>query len=334
MGGSASTRSMRLRTNADATDRPDAAGNGQVAPVISQPRQGSTSRHRVYKCPPTLLQQRSNSPITLFMLRDLPAPRHQRLPQAPVELVVWQLQFAEPADVVPSAVGTALAERLAQDSGGPFHLQRLTTQTFAISFPGPAVPGVPQAEQSKIDGWTLRRGALAVTVNRQSVSVETNLYDGWAAFRRIIELALQGLAEAVLLPGEHRLGLRYVDRITRPGVRKLEDWADLLAPWLSAPFAHSQLRDAVTAYAQQIDFDAQQDGIRATLRQHAFADAQARGRQTVILDFDVYRDGYRLIELDPTLQATDHMNDLAHRLFEASITDTLYSAFATDPEGA
>ena len=268
------------------------------------------------------------------MLRDLPDPRHQPLPQAPVELVVWQLQFAEPADVVPPGVGTALAERLAQEPGGPFHLQRLTTQTFAISFPGPAAPGVPQAEQAQIDGWSLRRGALAVTVNRQSLSVETNVYDGWAAFRRTVELALQGLAEAILLPGEHRLGLRYVDRITHPGVRKLEDWTDLLAPWLSGPLANSQLRDAVTAYAQQIDFDGQQDGIRATLRQHAFGDVQARGRQTVILDFDVYRDGYRLIEPDATLEATDQMNDLAHRLFEASITDTLYAAFATEPEEA
>lgn len=266
------------------------------------------------------------------MLRDLPDPRHEPLPQAPVELVVWQLQFAEPADVVPPAVGTTLAERLAHDPGGPFQLQRLTTQTFAVSFPGPGTPGV--AEQAQIDGWTLRRGALAVTVNRQALSVETNLYEGWATFRRIVQLAVQGLAEAILLPGEQRVGLRYVDRITRPGVRKLEDWGDLLAPWLSGPLAHPQLRDAVAAYAQQIDFDAQQDGLRATLRQHAFADAQARGRQTVILDFDVYRNGYRLIEPDATLQTTDQMNDLAHRLFEASITETLYAAFATEPEGA
>jgi uncharacterized protein (TIGR04255 family) len=266
------------------------------------------------------------------MLRDLPEPRHIPLPRAPVELVVWQLQFAEPADVAPPAVGSALAERLSQVSGGPFHLQRLNTQTFGISFPG-AAPGVPQAEQAQADGWALRRGALAVTVNRQSLSVETNRYEGWAAFRQTVELALRGLAEAIVLPGEQRLGLRYVDRVTHPGVRKLEDWADLLAPWLSGPLAHPHLRDSVTAYAQQVDFDAQPDGIRATLRQHAFADAQARGRQTVILDFDVYRDGYRLIEPDPTLQAIDHMNDLAHRLFEASITDTLYAAFSTPSEG-
>lgn len=265
------------------------------------------------------------------MLHDLPEPSHEPLPQAPVELVVWQLQFAEPADVVPPAVGTALAEHLAQDGGGTFQLQRLTSQTFAISFPA---PGVPQAEQAQIEGWTLRRGPVAVTVNLQSLSVETNIYDTWASFRTVVDLAVQALTEAVLLPGEQRLGLRYVDRIVRPGVRKLEDWTGLLAPWLTGPLGHPQLRDVVAAYAQQVDFNAQADGIRATLRQRAFADAEQRGSQTVILDFDVFREGYRLIETDATLATTDQMNDLAHRLFEASITAPLYDAFATEPEGA
>lgn len=268
------------------------------------------------------------------MLHDLPEPRHEPLPQAPVELVIWQLQFAEPADVVPPAVGTALAERLAQDDGGAFQLQRLTTQTFAMSFPAPGLQAVPQAEQAQIEGWALRRGPIAVILNPQSLSVETNAYDTWTSFRTVVDLALQALAEAMLLPGEQRLGLRYVDRVVRPGVRKLEDWTSLLAPWLAGPLAHPQLRDAVAAYAQQVDFDTHSDGIRATLRQRAFADAEQRGRPTVILDFDVFREGYRLIETDAALATTDQMNDLAHRLFAASITEPLYAAFATDPEEA
>lgn len=268
------------------------------------------------------------------MLHHLPEPRHEPLPQAPVELVVWQLQFAEPADVVPPPVGTTLAERLAQDGAGPFQLQRLTGQTFSISLPVPGAQAVPPAEQAQIEGWTLRRGPVAVTVNRQSLSVETNAYETWSSFRAVVDLAVQALAEAVLLPGEQRLGLRYVDRIVRPGVRRLEDWTGLIAPWLTGPLGHQQLRDVVGAYAQQVDFLPQADGIRATLRQRAFADSEQRGRQTVILDFDVFREGYRLIEADATLATTDQMNDLAHRLFETSITTPLYDAFATEPEGA
>jgi uncharacterized protein (TIGR04255 family) len=285
---------------------------------------------------PILLQKYSNSSIIITepMFRDLPEPRHEPLPQAPVQLVVWQLQFAEPADIVPPAVGTTFQDRLAHDSGGPFQLQRLTGQTFAISFSEPGGQGLPQAEPAPIEGWSLRRGPLAVTLNRQSLSVETNAYETWASFRSVVDLAIQALGEAVLLPGEQRLGLRYVDRVVHPGVRKLDDWTDLLAPWLIGPLAHPHLRDAVGAYAQQVDFDAQADGIRATLRQRAFADAEQRGRQTVILDYDVFREGYRLIEADATLATTDEMHDLAHRLFEASITEPLYNAFTKEPEGA
>lgn len=267
--------------------------------------------------------------ITRSMLRELPEPRHEPLPLAPVELVVWQLQFAEPADVVAPTVGTAIAERLAKDGRGEYQLQRLASQTLAISFAsGQPAPGVPQAEQTQVEGWTLRRGPVVVTVNRQFLSVETNVFGAWADLRAVIELAVAALVEEVLMPGEQRLGLRYVDRIVHPGVRELNDWHGLLAPWLSGPLNHSTLHDAVMAYAQQIDFDAGQDGIRATLRQRAFSDVQARGRQTVILDFDVFREGYRLIEADVTLETTDVMNDLAHRLFEASITDALYETFA------
>jgi uncharacterized protein (TIGR04255 family) len=276
------------------------------------------------------------------MLRDLPEPRHELLPQAPVALVVWQLQFAGAADVVPPAVGASLADRLARDGGGPFQLQRLTTQTFAIAFPPPQVAGqpvhqgqaVPQAEQAQIEGWALQRGPVAVTVNRQALTIETNVYETWSSFRAVIENALEALGEGVLLPGEQRLGLRYVDRIVRPGVRKLEDWSGQLAPWLIGPLTHPHLRDEVAAYAQQVDFDAQPDGLRATLRQRAFPDVEQRGRQTVILDFDVFRDGYRLIETDATLAATNQMNELAHRLFEASITESLRAAFATESEEA
>src|SRR4051794_7692944 len=106
------------------------------------------------------------------MLRDLPEARHAPLPQAPVQLVVWQLQFAEPADVSAPTVGTTFQERLGQEGGGPYKLQRTSGQAFAVAF-GPGVKAMPQAEPAQIDGWTLRRGPVVVTLNPQSLSVET-----------------------------------------------------------------------------------------------------------------------------------------------------------------
>lgn len=196
----------------------------------------------------------------------------------------------------------------------------------------PPVQGGGQVEPPQ--GWVLRRGPTAVTVGPQALSLETNSYETWAAFRLLVERALAALSESVLLPGAQRLGLRYVDRVSRPGVRRPTDWTNLLEGWLLGPLAHPHLGEAVGAYAQQIDFEPDVQNIRATVRQRVFADAEQRGRQTVILDYDVFREGYRLIEPEETMMATDQMNDVSHRLFDASITEPLRNAFATPQEEA
>lgn len=265
------------------------------------------------------------------MLADLPEPRRHPLPQAPVELVVWQLQFAEAAPVGAPATGPALAARLTGDGEGAFQLQRLNQPAFSISL-GAAVPGVPQAAPQPTDGWVLRRGPLTITVAPAALTVETYAFSDWPSFRALVDLTLQSLVETVLLPGEQRLGLRYVDHVVHAGVRQIKQWSELLAPWLVGPLAHAQLGDAVAAHAQQVDFEPDPTGTRATVRQRVFADADRRGRPTAILDFDVFREGYRLVEPEEVLRATDHLDDLAHRLFEASITETLYTTFANASE--
>lgn len=263
------------------------------------------------------------------MLRDLPEPSHDRLPLAPVELAIWQVQFAEPADVASPNVGTRFADGLS-DELGVFQLQRQAAPLFPpIVLPAPVLPG---GQLEPPQGWILRRGPTAVTVSPQALSVETNSYETWSTFRLLVERALAALSDSVLLPGAQRLGLRYVDRVSRPGVHRPMDWTSLLEGWLLGPLAHPQLSDAVGAYAQQIDFEPDLRNIRATVRQRLFADAEQRGRQTVILDYDVFREGYRLIEPEETMVTTDQMNDVSHRLFDASITDSLRAVFATPRE--
>lgn len=264
------------------------------------------------------------------MLRDLPAPNHERLPQAPVELVVWQLQFAEPADVASPSVGTRFAEALSDD-GGAFQLQRLAMPALLLQMPNPLQMPAPM---DPAQGWSLRRSGTVVTLGAQSLAVETNRYETYSEFRVVLDRAISALHDCILPPGEQRLGLRYVDRLSRPGVKRAADWAALLEPWLVGPLGHGALGDAVGAYAQQVDFEPDARNIRATVRQRVFADAEQRGRQTVILDFDVFREGYRAPDREEALAATDQMNDLSKQLFDASISDELRATFATPPEEA
>jgi uncharacterized protein (TIGR04255 family) len=264
------------------------------------------------------------------MLRDLPEPSHERLPQAPVDLVIWQLQFAEAADVANPAVGTHFAEVLS-DEAGAFQLQRLAAP--ALVFPLPNALQLP-GSMDPAQGWSLRRNGTIVTVGAQALAVETNNYETYTEFRMVLDRALVALHDSVLPPGEQRLGLRYVDRVSRPEVKRAADWAGLLEPWLVGPLGHRTLGDAVGAYAQQVDFEPDSQNIRATVRQRVFADADQRGRQTVMLDYDVFREGYRVPDREEAMAATDQMNDISKQLFEASITDGLRAVFATPPEEA
>jgi uncharacterized protein (TIGR04255 family) len=267
------------------------------------------------------------------MISDLPEPRYEHLPAAPLALVVWQLQFAEPADVVAGNVGTELARILATDDGGAFQLQRFAAPTISIAF-GPAAAPQPAAAQApQMEGWQLRRNQLAITVGRQAAAIETTDYYEWSTLRRTIELLLGGLAELTEAPAEQRLGLRYVDRLERSDVAHVADWTRWLAPWLHGPLGHDQLRDSVSAIAGQVDFDAEA-GVRATLRYRAFPDAEHRGRQTVMLDFDAFREGYRIFDGPAVLAASDGLNDVSHRLFEASVTPALSAAFAAEEPAA
>lgn len=263
------------------------------------------------------------------MIADLPKPLHEHLPSAPLELAVWQLQFAEPAAVHDPAIGTGIATALADDGAGSFQLTRLTSQTIFSFAPGQP----PQApEQPEPDGWQLRRAQLVVNVTRSYVSVETTAYEGWAQFRQTVGLLCRGLTEmAGELPGEQRLGLRYVDRITLPGVQQPADWKGLIAPWLAATFSHEQLGEAVLATAGQIELRVDDDA-QATLRHRAFPDFERRGRQTMMLDFDTFRQGYRIFDADSVLEASDRFNDVTHRLFEASITPELRAVFRREEE--
>ena len=175
---------------------------------------------------------------------------------------------------------------------------------------------------------------MVVTVESGSLSVETAQFEEWAGFRAGIEAVLQGVLAAVHeVPGEQRLGLRYVDRLLRPDVVRIADWKKWVQPWLLGPMAHPAIGEAVTATAQQIDCDAG-DGLRATVRQRAFEDMERRGRPTLLLDFDVFRDGYRPIDESDVLDATDQLNDISHRLFRAAITERLFDALREEPHSS
>jgi|GEM_PF-3540907 len=265
------------------------------------------------------------------MIGDLPAPSGGRLARAPLELVVWQLMFAQPPErVAEPDVGPRLAQFLAADGLGEFSVVSQTGMTMSLAL-GPAVPPQASGQAQRIVGWQLRRQQLVVTLNEQALSIETTDFVDWDSFGAVLGRAVESLQGLIEIPPEQRLGLRYVDKIAVEAVERAADWTGYVADWLRGPLVHPQLGEAVLAYAQQADFDAG-DGMRATVRQRTFPDPERRGKPTMLLDFDAFREGYRLFDARGVLDASTRLSDISHRLFRAAVSDQLYAMFASDQE--
>jgi uncharacterized protein (TIGR04255 family) len=265
------------------------------------------------------------------MISDLPVPDRARLAGSPLELVVWQLQFAEPADVRAPDVGRRIAEAMSDHARARSHLRRIAPPAITLAVGGSAGGRIPLPDEAPVNGWQVRAGELVATIDQSSLAVETAKFEDWESFQAALAAVVDAFADCVREPpGEQRLGLRYVDRIIRPEVQRLSDWESWLAAWLLGATAHPQLRDAVTAMAQQVDCDAG-DGLRVTIRQRAFNDMERRGQPTMLLDFDAFRDGYRSFAANDVLATTDELNDISHRVFRAAITDRLYDVLREEP---
>jgi uncharacterized protein (TIGR04255 family) len=262
-------------------------------------------------------------------IADLPTPSGRRLARAPLELVVWQLVFAQPPGAVADAeVGPRLAAFLAADSGGEFTVASQMGMTMSVAL-GPAAPPQAAAQAQRMVGWQLRREQVVVTLNEQALSVETTDYTDWESFAEVLTRAVESVRELVEVPAEQRLGLRYVDKVGLEEVERTCDWSGYVEDWLRGPLAHPQLGEVVLAYAQQADFDAG-DGMRATVRQRTFPDPERRGKPTMLLDFDAFREGYRLFDAGGVLEASNRLHDISHRLFRAAVSDRLYDMFDGD----
>lgn len=256
-------------------------------------------------------------------MENLPEAASKLLPGSPLELVVCQLVFAEPANIGAEGIGLRLRDALSLEDDSA-QLDRLEAAALQLTIGGAGPPeiGTPAAREH---GWRVTRGPLTVTVSTDALTIETTRYTDWAAFRGSLRRALDALhAHRGALPrAESRLGLRYVDRIERPDVEEVRDWTRWINRWVVGPLGHEQVRDEVLTFRQQVEFDAGR-GFKTTLRTAIFPDPARRGRPVCVLDFDSYRLGYHPLAANEVLNAADCLHRISAKMFRAAITEDLY----------
>ncbi len=170
-------------------------------------------------------------------------------PNAPLALVAVEVRFSNgSASSVATPVQRAIRDRL----GGEWVIEGTKVQTFEVPLlPVGAAPSVRSEHVSRI---TSRDRTQIVTLRSNGLTIEATRYEGYDRFRRLLHEALSATEEIFQPEGISRLGLRYIDEISVPGVTGSAHWGGWIHESLLPPTAEG-LRAATWTGVVQYDFD-------------------------------------------------------------------------------
>src|SRR5450830_1532162 len=257
---------------------------------------------------------------------NLASTEHHQLPGSPLTLVVCQIRFeATPADADSRTI-LALHESL----GGKEGRYPVLDRAQAAPLLPPRSPEMPVVIPPISVGWRYksRDGSWIVSVFPDSASLETTTgYTSWdddfrARFTELVEALTNHLSPAMV----HRVGLRYIDQISRPPVEEPSGWTPYLSREVLGPLLHPAFGEAITGAQQQLDLDIGQ-GVRCGLRHGFFRDQANADRLTYVLDTDVFRDEIRRYDGNQIVEDADRFHDVALGLFQAVVTPDLMTVF-------
>lgn len=258
------------------------------------------------------------------MSLNLPAWDRGNLSKSPLALAVCQVRYDEVIGVTDSRIILDIHKALGGKQGLYPKVERVQEASVEIQL-GHGGVVAPSASTPSPPGWRLssQDERWTVAVMPSYVALETTRYTTWSDdFKVRLADVLDAVQRYISPSTEQRLGLRYVDRITEPIVKSADGWKEFIAPELLGPILHSQLGPAVLASQQQIDLDVG-DGIRCSLRHGSFPDKARDGALTYLIDFDIYREGISLFDIEDIKVTADAFNKLNVRLFQQTVTPKL-----------
>ncbi|HTC58841.1 MAG TPA: TIGR04255 family protein [Solirubrobacteraceae bacterium] len=255
---------------------------------------------------------------------NLPEPDRDQLPRSPLELVVCQVRFESIVGISETARGLAFYEALGGRDGQYRNLIQAQSQALNVTFAPGASPTFAQPQS--LSGWQLKSADenWEVELMPDHLGLETKAYSTWQDFRDRFSAALDALSEIVGPTLEHRIGLRYIDRIADLEIASPAGWTPYIAPELLGSVAHPTLGGAILTQQQQVLIDLGDDA-RCRFA-HGLLKAD-NGQLHYFLDYDMHREGGRAFDRQAIMSKLDEFNTDALKLFQASATDALLATF-------
>lgn len=261
------------------------------------------------------------------MTSAFPAVSRFRYAKGPLVDVICQLRFPSilRIDVEPPA---QLQDRIRS----AFPQFARTARMFVPLGTGDAGSGVPtqnplrHANEYK---FSSDDGSWVFSLNQDFLALQTSSYTQWEDFWARLSPVLNAFVEVYSPSHFTRLGLRYVDMISREGLGVADTpWSNLINPQILGALADSQLMDAVEEAAAQVRLR-EPDGSSGTLLQHGLGQTVSDGKPAYVIDFDVYRVG-RISHVEVE-QELERLRGRAGAAFRWSITNELHKLLDPSP---
>jgi len=251
---------------------------------------------------------------------QLPDPKEDRLESSPLSLVVCQVRH-EPVPGVADARRILDIQEVLGDK-----YPKVEQRPGIVSVP--LAIGAPPLPTEQPSGWQMKSedDSWVITLDPQWFAIETSAYVSWVDFRSRMDQLVSAVVQVHDPNLEARVGLRMVDEIQHPEVKSAPDWRGWIRDELLGPIAHPAFGEAINAIQQMVDLDAG-DGNRVTFRHGTVALAPGKG-WVYQLDHDCYRQTGRRLTHEDLMTGADELHRIALQVFQASITEALYSYLA------
>jgi uncharacterized protein (TIGR04255 family) len=253
---------------------------------------------------------------------ELPVADDSPLATPPLDLVVCQVRFDETYGAADSRVARDIHKDLGGREGVFSRLEQVKTTAIEVSVGGP--PDAPRTTSAS--GWRMSSedATWTATLLPDSVGLETSKYIQWKDFAPLLAAIVDAVQEHVRPTLTQRIGLRYINRFSRPEVQEPSDWSSLIAPEFLGPVLHPILGRGVKTTLQQLGLHIAND-IRATVRHGVVPEENGRGLFPYLLDIDIYDQSADDFDAAAIKTTADRFNDVALRLFQLVATPKLIS---------
>jgi uncharacterized protein (TIGR04255 family) len=264
-------------------------------------------------------------------LGGLPPAEHVMLEDAQIDQALVEVQLAgsgatELSDEQGLALRQVLASRL-----DLVRFQQAQEQQLQFAL-GPTGP-VPSPVELRKRGWQFDsvESGLNVVIMPDKLLVQTSQYTRWSeSLRMPLAECLNAIKEIMPPTILQRIGVRYINRLTKKGASSPVAWKGLVSDPLLGALNHEFFGPLLGSSQQQIDLTlGKEQG--AILRHGAFRDPANRGGYSYLLDIDVYDTRASHFDVDDVASRATILNRTAFSIFTQSITPEFFKLLSPQP---